>query len=103
MSHTAETQRDLAQTRALLLSEDLSLIIGTRVLSDRSDGDVLVDVNYAEICRSDLHVLRAGDRVAYWSAVLGHEVAGRIRESQHPKLKTGDRVVADSRIRFPPS
>ncbi|WP_197382954.1 zinc-dependent alcohol dehydrogenase [Mycolicibacterium mengxianglii] len=85
-------------TTALLLGEDLSLTVGTRELSELADGDVLVDVDYAGICGSDLHVLQTGDWVAYWPATLGHEVAGRVRQSRHPQFAAGDRVVADSRI-----
>jgi threonine dehydrogenase-like Zn-dependent dehydrogenase len=81
-----------------MLNEDLSLTVGTRELSELADGDVLVDVDYAGICGSDLHVLRTGDWVAYWPATLGHEVAGRVRQSRHRAFTTGDAVVADSRI-----
>ncbi|MCV7228112.1 zinc-dependent alcohol dehydrogenase [Mycolicibacterium komossense] len=88
----------MVRTTALLLNEDLSLTVGTRELSDLTDGEVLIDVDYAGICGSDLHVLRTGDWVAYWPATLGHEVAGRVRESRHPGFAAGDRVVADSRI-----
>jgi threonine dehydrogenase-like Zn-dependent dehydrogenase len=86
------------RTTALLLSEDLSLSVGTRELSAVADGEVLIDVDYAGICGSDLHVLRTGDWVAYWPATLGHEVAGRVRQSRHPGFTVGDPVVADSRI-----
>jgi 2-desacetyl-2-hydroxyethyl bacteriochlorophyllide A dehydrogenase len=86
------------RTTALLLSDDLALSVGTRELSELADGDVLIDVDYAGICGSDLHVLRTGDWVAYWPATLGHEVAGRVRESRHPRFCVGEPVVADSRI-----
>lgn len=85
-------------TTALLLDRDLSLTVGTRELSALSDGEVLIDVEYAGICGSDLHVLRTGDWVAYWPATLGHEVAGRVRTSRHPDFAPGQAVVADSRI-----
>ncbi|ORA32817.1 zinc-dependent alcohol dehydrogenase [Mycobacterium aquaticum] len=85
-------------TTALLLNEDLSLTVGTRELASPGDGEVLVDVDYAGICGSDMHVLRTGDWVAYWPATLGHEVAGRVRVSNHPGFAPGDAVVADSRI-----
>ena len=85
-------------TTALLLGEDLALTVGTRELPVVGDRDVLIDVQWAGICGSDLHVLRSGDWVAYWPATLGHEVVGRVRTSRHPDLEPGDRVVADSRI-----
>jgi 2-desacetyl-2-hydroxyethyl bacteriochlorophyllide A dehydrogenase len=98
MSTIAESGSDVVRTTALLLSEDLSLSVGTRELSALAEGDVLIDVDYAGICGSDLHVLRTGDWVAYWPATLGHEVAGRVRRSRHPQFAVGDAVVADSRI-----
>ncbi|KAA0095210.1 hypothetical protein CIW49_22230 [Mycolicibacterium sp. P1-18] len=98
MSYTAESSRDAVSATALLLNEDLSLTVGNRELPDLADGEVLVDVDYAGICGSDLHVLRTGDWVAYWPATLGHEVAGRVRRSRHPGFAAGDGVVADSRI-----
>lgn len=98
MSCTEESGCGPARTTALLLSEDLSLSVGTRELADLADGDVLIDVDYAGICGSDLHVLGTGDWVAYWPATLGHEVAGQVRQSRHPLFGAGDKVVADSRI-----
>lgn len=98
MSYTAESSGGAGNTTALLLNEDLSLTVGTREVSELADGEVLVDVDYAGICGSDLHVLRTGDWVAYWPATLGHEVAGRVRRSRHPGFAAGDGVVADSRI-----
>jgi threonine dehydrogenase-like Zn-dependent dehydrogenase len=86
------------RTTALLLSEDLSLSVGTRELPPLAEGEVLIDVDYAGICGSDLHVLRTGDWVAYWPATLGHEVAGRVRQSRHGEFAVGEQVVADSRI-----
>ncbi|MDH6199048.1 2-desacetyl-2-hydroxyethyl bacteriochlorophyllide A dehydrogenase [Mycobacterium frederiksbergense] len=98
MSCIADPGGGPALTTALLLSENLSLTVGTRELSDLADGDVLVDVDYAGICGSDLHVLQTGDWVAYWPATLGHEVAGRVRQSRHASFTAGEAVVADSRI-----
>ena len=83
---------------ALMLQQDLSLSVGERVIPEPQTGEVVVDVDWAGICGSDLHVLRSGDWVAYWPATLGHEVAGRVRRSEHPRFRPGDLVVADSRI-----
>ncbi|MDV3127307.1 alcohol dehydrogenase catalytic domain-containing protein [Mycobacterium sp. 21AC1] len=98
MSWITETRGQPVHTTALLLSKDLSLTVGTRELADLADGDVLIDVDYAGICGSDLHVLQTGDWVAYWPATLGHEVSGRVRQSRHSGFAAGDQVVADSRI-----
>jgi threonine dehydrogenase-like Zn-dependent dehydrogenase len=98
MSCITESPGDAVCTTALLLDENLTLSVGIRELSALGDGEVLIDVDYAGICGSDLHVLRTGDWVAYWPATLGHEVAGRVRESRHDAFRAGDPVVADSRI-----
>ena len=84
--------------RALLLEPDLSLRLGERELADPGPGDLLVAVDWAGVCGSDLHVLRSGDWVTGWPATLGHEVTGRVAASPGGELAVGTRVVVDSRV-----
>lgn len=84
---------------AMELSQDLELSVAEREISDPGPGEVLIRVEWAGLCGSDLHVLREGVWVEYWPAVLGHELCGVV-ETTGPgvSLELGTRVVADSRI-----
>lgn len=84
-------------TRALLLDPDLTLRLGEREPVEPAAGDVVVDVAWAGVCGSDLHVLASGDWVEYWPATLGHEVVGAVVESR-ADVPVGTRVLVDSRI-----
>lgn len=64
-----------------------------------SDGEVLVSIELATICGSDVHTV-AGHRAAPTPLVLGHEYVGRIAAMQSEvraidgsRLHVGDRVV----------
>lgn len=84
--------------RALLMDQDLALTVAERPPVAPDPGDVVVQVAWAGVCGSDLHVMRTGDWVEYWPATLGHEVAGWIVTSRAPGLDEGMPVVVDSRI-----
>lgn len=86
------------KTAALLLSQDLSLCVGERDVPDPQLGEVMLRVEWAGVCGSDLHVLRTGAWVAYWPATLGHEVVGIVESCPGNELVTGTRVVVDSRV-----
>jgi len=86
------------KSTALLLHQDLSLHVGERELPDPRVGEVIVRVEWAGICGSDLHVLSTGDWVASWPATLGHEVVGVVEECPGDELAIGTRVVVDSRV-----
>lgn len=96
-SAIASASDDAATFRALLLDEDLRLTVGHRPAVAPAPGEVVVAVERAGICGSDLHVLRSGDWVSYWPATLGHEVVGRILQSSDPGWPVGTRVLIDSR------
>ena len=75
-----------AQSRPLVI-EDLDLDGPQR-------GEVLVQIEAAGLCHSDLSVIN-GSRPRVMPMVLGHEAAGVIRETGPGvnDLKAGDRVV----------
>ena len=57
-------------------------------------GEVLVEIQLATICGSDLHTL-AGRRAAPTPCILGHEAVGRVVKAgqARPDLAPGDRVT----------
>jgi 2-desacetyl-2-hydroxyethyl bacteriochlorophyllide A dehydrogenase len=80
---------------AFLLEQDLSMSVGQRELPAAGPDDVVVRVEWAGLCGSDLHVMRTGEWVTQWPATLGHEIYGRVEGGALP---AGTPVVADSRI-----
>lgn len=66
----------------------------------QADDEVLVAVEAAGICGSDLHNYRTGMWLTRVPSIPGHEFCGRIvatgRNVRH--LAVGDRVIADSRV-----
>jgi (R,R)-butanediol dehydrogenase/meso-butanediol dehydrogenase/diacetyl reductase len=64
------------------------------------DRDVIVAVEAAGICGSDLHNYRTGQWLTRAPSIPGHEFCGRVIAvgSGVTQLQRGDRVVADSRV-----
>jgi threonine dehydrogenase-like Zn-dependent dehydrogenase len=89
----------MTSAAAFLLDRDLSMSVGTRDLPSPGPDEALLEVEWAGLCGSDLHVMRTGDWVVEWPATLGHEIFARVA---HPPegsgLDVGAAVVADSRI-----
>lgn len=83
---------------ALLLDQELVLQLGTRQEQEPIPGQVLLRLEWAGVCGSDLHVLRTGDWVSDWPATLGHEVVGVVEKCPGGELEIGTRVVVDSRM-----
>ncbi len=90
-----------AEARAQVFEgPDLGLRYQTLALPERlGPGEVLVQIELATICGSDLHTI-AGHRREPVPAVLGHEAVGRVIAAEgRPDLQPGDRVswtIADS-------
>lgn len=84
---------------ATLLEKDLTMSVGEREIDPPTGDSVLVKVEWAGLCGSDLHVLRSGVWVEEWPATLGHEVFGEVVEvGPDAAFAIGDRVVLDSRV-----
>ncbi len=83
---------------ALLLDPDLTLRLAR--VPDRAPraGEVLVDVAWAGVCGSDLHVLETGSWVTDWPAILGHEICGRVLKCPGGEFAPGQPLVVDSRV-----
>lgn len=83
---------------AVLLERDLGLRIDQVPDRQPGAGEVAVQVARAGVCGSDLHVVRTGDWVTVWPAILGHEVSGAVLECPDGSLAIGQPVVLDSRV-----
>ena len=85
-------------SEAMLLSRDLKLSVEAAIVPAAERGFARVKLEWAGVCGSDLHVLRTGDWVSYWPAVLGHEAVGVVESCPGDDLAVGTRVVIDSRV-----
>ncbi|MEU0208866.1 zinc-dependent alcohol dehydrogenase [Streptomyces canus] len=86
------------ETEALLLDEDLTVRAGIGVVPRPRAGQALVAVRWAGVCGSDLRMMRTGDRVTYWPAIIGRELAGVVSSCPGGELLPGTAVVVDSRV-----
>jgi 2-desacetyl-2-hydroxyethyl bacteriochlorophyllide A dehydrogenase len=62
-----------------------------------TDGEILVDVELAGVCGSDV-ALFLGDRPATYPLILGHEAIGRVVHPGRSGLAQGTRVVVEPNI-----
>jgi 2-desacetyl-2-hydroxyethyl bacteriochlorophyllide A dehydrogenase len=84
---------------AVELDRDLQLAVVQRPLRAPRPDEVLVRVEWAGLCGSDLHVISHGHWVVDWPAVLGHELCGVVEQAGCAAgIEAGTRVVADSRV-----
>lgn len=84
---------------AFSIDRGLRMRVGPTDLPDPAADEVLVRVEWAGLCGSDLHVMRTGAWVTDWPATLGHELYGRVAEAPAASgLAPGTAVVADSRL-----
>src|SRR5690606_11552948 len=58
-----------------------------------SDGDVLVRMRACGVCGTDVKTYLRGHPMIQPGSVLGHEVAGEVVDSRHPKFSAGQRVA----------
>jgi threonine dehydrogenase-like Zn-dependent dehydrogenase len=85
-------------TDALMLDQQLKVVLGTRELPAPQLGEALIRVAWTGLCGSDLHVLKTGAWVTYWPATLGHEVVGVVQECPGGEFAPGTTAVVDSRL-----
>ena len=73
---------------------DQPLVPTTIERRDLGPKDVAIDIKYAGICHSDIHTARSEWGPANYPVVVGHEIAGIVREvgSDVTKHAVGDRV-----------
>ena len=88
----------MIESRALMLSQDLVLSLGRREYPEPDVDHAVIEVEWAGLCGSDLHVLRTGDWVRDWPATPGHEIVGVVLSCPGAQFAPGTRVVVDSRV-----
>jgi len=88
----------MIESRALLLTQDLVLSLGQREYPEPDSNHAVIEVEWAGLCGSDLHVLRTGDWVRDWPATPGHEIVGIVSACPGAQFAPGTRVVVDSRV-----
>jgi threonine dehydrogenase-like Zn-dependent dehydrogenase len=87
------------RVKAALVDRDLTMRIGEREIPPPPAGSVLVKVDWAGLCGSDLHAIHSGDWITDWPATLGHEVFGHVEAvGEGVELALGAPVVLDSRL-----
>ncbi|MBR0090616.1 MAG: alcohol dehydrogenase catalytic domain-containing protein [Lachnospiraceae bacterium] len=74
--------------------------VGIKDIEQRplTKGEALVEIVSAGICGSDIGAFRGKNNLVSYPRVIGHELAGIVREipAENPKgLKVGDKVVVD--------
>jgi L-iditol 2-dehydrogenase len=62
-------------------------------MPELSPGGVLVSVEVAALCRSDVKIVRRGQRDLALPRILGHEASGTVIASDHPDWRPGTRVA----------
>jgi len=83
--------------QAALLEAPRQLVVGETAEPRPADDEVVVGVELAGLCGSDV-ALFAGSRPASYPLILGHEAVGRIVQPGRSGLAAGTRVVIEPNI-----
>lgn len=67
-------------------------------LADPEPGEVLLRVRAAGVCGSDFHFVDGTAQPGRAPVTLGHEVAGQVVNSRHPKWKPGQEVIVEAGV-----
>ena len=83
--------------KAFVVAKPLAFEIEERAVPKPEAGEVVVRIQAAGICGSDLHAFEGHLPVVQYPRVLGHEMAGEVVEvgSNVKERKPGDRVVIE--------
>jgi putative phosphonate catabolism associated alcohol dehydrogenase len=80
-------------TRAAVWTGGNTLMVREVPIPELGDGDVLVRVDLATVCGSDLHTV-SGRRAGACPSVLGHEAVGTVVDTgPHAPAGVGDRII----------
>jgi len=95
MSTTANVPSPVQMVAASFTTPRLPLSVGPRPVAQVAPGQILVRVEAAGVCGSDVHIWHGNVPVRQTPIVLGHEIAGVIAESasETAPWKPGDRVI----------
>ncbi|MFG3258708.1 zinc-binding dehydrogenase [Streptomyces sp. NPDC048172] len=91
-------EQRLSATAAVWAGLDDGFTVGPQPLPELAPGEVLVRVEMATVCGSDLHTL-AGDRPTPLPTVLGHEAVGVVEATGGtPRLSDGTPLLPGRRV-----
>lgn len=84
--------------RALVYTQPNEVCLQDRPYPEAADGEVIIRIEAAGICGSDMHAYHGHDPRRKPGLVLGHEFAGSVVESRDASLAAGDRVSGNPSI-----
>ena len=91
------------KNQAAFMTDLHNIEIRDTEVPEPKDGEVLVKIEYAGICGSDVHFYEAGkigDFIVKPPFILGHETAGIVEEigPEVKNLKPGDKVALEPSV-----
>ncbi len=84
--------------KALVYTAPNEMMIQERPLPDLEAGEVIVRVDAAGICGSDMHAYHGHDPRRKPGLILGHELAATVTQSAADTIKVGQRVTVNPLI-----
>lgn len=84
--------------KALVYTDPFKMSIQDRPYPKLSDGEIIVKIDAAGICGSDMHAYHGQDPRRFPGLVLGHELAGKVVESASGHMSVGTRVTVNPLI-----
>src|SRR5206468_2079349 len=87
----------LARVRAVLLEGPRQAVLREVPPPRLGPGDVLVEIERAGICGSDISVFR-GSRPTAFPLLMGHEAVGRVVDAASMRQRSGVRVAIEPNI-----
>ena len=83
---------------ALVYTQPNEVCLQERPYPEMADGEVILRIDAAGICGSDMHAYHGHDPRRKPGLVLGHEFAGTVVESRDTSISIGDRVSGNPSI-----
>ena len=83
---------------ALVYTQPNEVRVQDRPYPEMADGEVIIKIESAGICGSDMHAYHGQDPRRNPGLVLGHEFAGTVVESRDGSIAVGDRVSGNPSI-----
>lgn len=84
--------------RALVYTQPNEVRLQNRPYPEMAEGEVIIKIEAAGICGSDMHAYHGHDPRRNPGLVLGHEFAGTVVESRDGSITVGDRVSGNPSI-----
>ena len=81
--------------RAAILEAPHRLVVQDVPEPQPQDGEILVGVELAGVCGSDIALIQ-GNRPAQYPLILGHEAMGRVVDPGKSEHRPGSRVVIEN-------